>query len=650
MDSIFEELISEYKTSVDSLINKEKDFKYSPYEYLELLNNTLDNFNFEDDFSYLLDIFPIISYLLCTTEVRKRDKNKMAELLKDIRNKIQIMILQKPGEIPKDNINFLLLKKLIDNTESLMIANFYDVINRYQGDSLKLIEYLLFDLKDYLLIEDILKNYPYLVRLTDKDGITLINKVIKKYIEEVYLYTDNKELTTNFNLIYYDKLLTLFLENGKLEFSFKERKDAISNINYCRKNINVEEYNNLTKRKFVFWLNHLEEKLENNSHNATLKEICYMHDIKLTFDEGVLSETRRFNHDIKITKYPNRKLIDSEYIVTIDSIDANELDDSLSIEKLEDGYYKLGVHIADPTGLLPKNNIILDAAYERSISIYLPNNTIFMYPEILSKDKMNLLENKYRLATSYYLYINKEGRVENYEFFESVIKVSKNTTYDEVNEILSTGICNDFNYFNTINLLSDVASKIGKNFQIDEVYQLINRTVSNSTNTNITDKTNASKIVEVCMMIVNYIIPYHMHKYNLPCLYRIHTVDLEYKNKITNIINNINLKSDKVSEDLINYLNSICPKSKYSTSALGHFGLGLPYYSHSTAPLRRYIDNAMKMYVLDNFYFHHISDKKAYRVEEKLKEICTLVNERNIIINSFMESYAKQKVKILTKP
>lgn len=649
MDAIFEELISEYNTSVDSLINKEKDFKYSPYEYLELLNNTLDNFNFEDDFSYLLDIFPIVSYLLCTTEIRKRDKNEMAELLKNIRNKIQIMILQKPGEISKENANFLLLKKLIDNTESLIIANFYDVINRYQGDSLKLIDYLLFDLKDYHLIEDVFKNYPYLIRLTNKDGITLIDRVIRNYIKEIYLYTNNKELATNFNLIYYDKILTLFLENEKLEFSFKEKKDVISHINYCRKNMNIKEYNNLTKRKFIFWLNHLEEKIESNNHDITLKEICYMHDIKLTFDEGILSEARRLNQEIRKSKYPNRKIIDNEYIITIDSIDANELDDALSIEKLENGYYKLGVHIADPTGLLPKNNIVLDSSYERSISIYLPNNTIFMYPEILSKDKMNLLENKYRLATSYYLYINNEGIIENYEFFESVIRVSKNTTYNEVNEILSSGIYPDFKFLNTVNLLSEVASKIGKNFQIDDVYKLVNRTVSNSTNTNIIDRTNASKIVEVCMMSVNYIIPYHMHKHNLPCIYRTHTVDLEYKNKIYDIANSINLSDDKNSERLISYLNSICPKSKYSTEALGHFGLGLPYYSHSTAPLRRYIDNAMKMYVLDNFYFHHISDKKAYNVEELLKEICNHVNEKNIVIDSFMESYTKQKSKILTK-
>ena len=93
MESILEELLNESHTNIDILVDKEKELNYSAYEYLEFFNNVLDNYNFNDDFSYLLDVFPIVSYLLCTSEIRKRDKTKMAEILKDIRNKIQILIL-----------------------------------------------------------------------------------------------------------------------------------------------------------------------------------------------------------------------------------------------------------------------------------------------------------------------------------------------------------------------------------------------------------------------------------------------------------------------------------------------------------------------------------------------------------------------------
>ncbi len=649
MNSILEEINGLDPLSLDSVIESGKCFCYQPYDYLNFLKQSLENYNFEDDFNYLLTIFPIVSSLLCTTQVTKSEKQNMADLLKEIREKIQVLILQKPGYISKDNSNFSLLKDLINNTESLMIASFYDFTNYYQGNSLELMRYLLFELKDYNLVEDVLTNYPYMIRVRDQEGKSLLEEIISNYIEEIYLYTDHKELSTNFNLIYYEKVILLFLNHPKLEFSFKERKNAVSHIHYCRKNMIENQYNNLIKRKFTFWLNHLEEKLENKNHNTTFNEICYMHDIKAKFDEGILSEARRVNHEIKKNQYPNRKIIEDEYILTIDGDNASELDDALSIEKLEDGYYKLGIHIADPIGFLPENSIILDGAYERGSSIYLPNGTIFMFPDILAKDKMNLLQDKYRLATSYYLYINGLGIIENYEFMETVIKVSQNTTYAKVNETLQTGNNDDTRYLNTVLTLAEVTSKLSKNFKIDKIYSLVNRTVSNSTSTNIIEHSSSSKIVETCMMMANYIVPYHMNKNHLPCINRIHVVDQEYISKISSISSDIYSSNHTNLESVTRYLKSICPKGKYSIEAKGHFGLGLPHYSHVTSPLRRYSDVAMKLYVLNPFYFHLVSDREAYQMEERIPEVCKYINEKNIVIDSFVESYQKEKIKMLTK-
>ncbi len=644
MKSIFEYLNKDIKNIIDS----GDIFNYQPYDYLKYLNTILDKYNFSEDFNYLLNIFPIVSYLLYTPRITKKDKREMIELLKEIREKIQILILRKPGNIQKDNPNFTLLKNIINNIESLMIINFYDFIN-YNGSSIELMEYLLFELRDYELITEILNQYPYMIRLRNGD-VSLFQKVLSNYIKEIYEYTKDKELGTNFNLIYYDKITTLFLLHPKLEFSFKEKMDAISHINYCRKSMNPDGFNQTTKRKFVFWLNHLEEKLNGNVGENTIEEICYMYDIKMGFDESILSEAKRLNHEIKPTRYHNRTVIDNEYIITIDGNNAQELDDGLSIQKMEDNCYKLGVHIADPTGLIQENSIILDEAFDRSSSIYL-KEPLHMFPPVLAKDKMNLLANKYRLATSYYLYIDSTGEIINYEILETVIKVSKNTTYDDVNRVISSGTDNDLNYFNTVILLKEITDKLKGNFKIDKTYALINRTTSNPTNTNITENTSATKIVEICMMMVNHIVPYHMYKNNLPCIYRIHTIDSQYLERLSSIskaITSCNNKRDL--ENMINYLKATYPKSKYSTEAKEHFGLGIKPYTHLTAPLRRYLDNAMKLYVLDPFYFNHVSDSEAYLIEEKQKRIIEHINEQNIIIDSFMDSYSKLRVKLLTKP
>ena len=624
-------------------------FKHKSKEYINYLERVLDNYNFKDDFSHLLYIYSIVPQSLCYTVINKKEKNEMLESLKRIREKIQILILQKPGNILKDNENFLLLKKLIDSTESLIIAQFYDLIDKYKGNTFELINYLLFELKEYNLVETIFNQYPYMVRLKNKDNVSLFEMVISNYLEEAKVYTENKELSNNYNLIYYDRVMELFLESDKLELSFKKRKDLLSHINYCRKNIKNDDYNNLTKRKLIYWFNHLEEKLEKDKHSITFEEMCYMYDIKDGFDEGILSEARRLNKEIVSSRYPNRTIINDEYIITIDGEDANELDDGVSVKKLDNGLYKLGIHIADPVGFLPNDSIILDGAYDRNTSIYMPQHTVFMFPEILSKDKMNLLENKQRLALSIYLYVNSEGKIEDYEFLETIISVNKNTTYNYINNILNIGNCRDKRLFKTSVLLNEVTEKLKNNFRIDDAYALVNRTESNPSNTNIITYTASTKIVETCMVMANYIVAYHMNKNNLPCINRIHKIDCDYLKKLSAIESNLHSSSDKEAENAIRYLKAIYPKAKYSVTTSGHYGLGLSYYSHVTSPLRRFSDVAMKKYVLEPFYFHEVSNKKAYETEEKLKEICRYMNERNIIVDTFMSELKKEKAKILTK-
>ena len=115
-------------------------FKHKSKEYINYLERVLDNYNFKDDFSHLLYIYSIVPQSLCYTVINKKEKNEMLESLKRIREKIQILILQKPGNILKDNENFLLLKKLIDSTESLIIAQFYDLIDKEYFDEKKLVD------------------------------------------------------------------------------------------------------------------------------------------------------------------------------------------------------------------------------------------------------------------------------------------------------------------------------------------------------------------------------------------------------------------------------------------------------------------------------------------------------------------------------
>lgn len=612
-------------------------FHSSIETYVTYLEKHIDSYNFLDDFSECLCVIDIISYIMKTVEIKKESQKEVYEKLKEIRKKVRCLIFQKPKGIDKEHPNFILLKEIINQIESLIVAGFYDLMNCYQGNGFQLLEYLLFEVKNYNLIINIFKQYPYMIRFMNNNGEKLIQKVIERYMNEIYFYTSNKELKVNSNVIYYDKILTFLLNHNKLQFDFSERENIIHQIQECRKQIRPEDYNDLTKRKFIFWLNHLEEKLQCQNHAITFKEVCYMHDIQTTFDQGLLSEVRRLETDIILNRYPNRKFLSDEYIVTIDDVDAEELDDGLSIQKLENGYYRLGVHIADPTGLLSENSIILEEAFKRTTSIYLDDQTIYMFPEILARDKMNLLEGQLRFATSYYLYVNAEGRIESYEFLETIVKVH-NITYTQANTILKNGNCCDKQLLDTLVMLSMITNKLGNNFIVDPIYQAVNRQKSNPSKTNIINCTSASKIVETCMMMANYIVPFHMKKHNLPCINRIHILDSDYLRRLSAIHNNIYFDGQDSIKNVIHYLSSFYPKSKYSVDKVGHFGLGLPIYSHVTSPLRRGIDNIQKIYVLSPFYFDSVPDSVAYQIEEKLKQICDYFNERATTIASFVES------------
>ena len=129
--------------------------------------------------------------------------------------------------------------------------------------------------------------------------------------------------------------------------------------------MDTKEYNDLTKRKYIFWLNNLLEKLENidiNENTFDFNILCYKHDIKEKFDQGLLSEANRLYHNLDMNKFKNRRIVDNEYIIAIDGEDAEEIDDSLSIRKLKNGNYLIGVHIADPGGYLSIDNIIMEEA------------------------------------------------------------------------------------------------------------------------------------------------------------------------------------------------------------------------------------------------------------------------------------------------
>lgn len=633
--------------------NEETNVDFYPLEYLRLLETKLDNFTYKEDVSYLNGIFTRLSFFL-TNEVNslnETQKKNIQNRLNVIHEKLQILLIQKPGNIDKKEIGYQNLLKLIEKVENLSLSYLYDFVEHFKDSQIDLMEYLIFELKTYSLVENAIKKYPYMVRTTDNDGITLIEKIITKYLEEVTEYTKDKELSLNSDLVYYDQLIDLFLCSSKTKLSPKLKIELLGKIENLKNNINEEEYNELTKRKYIFWLNNLSEKIETNSkeENIDFNVLNYKHDIGENFDQGIISEANKLYKNFDINKFKNREIITGEYIITIDGKGAEEIDDSFSIKKLDNGNYLIGVHIADPGGYINQNSIIMDEIYKRTTSIYLSDKTIPMMHPLLSKDILSLLEKEYRLATSYYLNVNKNGIVEDFYFKKTIVKVNRNDTYTNIDKYLKRGYADSNELDKMLEYFTLITPKLSQNFNISEIYSLINRSSKNISNTNIIGDSSSSKIVETNMIMTNHLISKFFQEQNLPFVNRSHKITPEYLDELKQKEQILHKKNDRDMIQLIQFLKNSYPCAEYSTTETSHAGLGLSHYSHVTSPLRRSADILATSICIDQIYFQNLKDSEVYRLEQFLKESCEYINKKHPTISHFEKVYEKEKIKSLRK-
>lgn len=604
---------------------------------LDLLEYKIDNFKYNErtDYNYLLRVFEYFPYYF---EYGFNNKKEFYLRIKNIRDKVKTLLVQKPGSISKSSTNFQFLKNLIDNLETVSLSLLYDYIDKYDGSKYEFINFLVFEVKRLSLFEDALKRFPYIANFETKECDSLIDEVIRKYIEELEIYTKNKELGALDEVIYYDEVLKLLLNCDKLNFNIIKQNYWLNYINKLIDDVSYSKFNNLTKQKYVFFLNDLCNSIK-GIKNDNIEYLKYKYDIKSSFNPSFNLECQRIlnNNDFK-----KRKIIKDDVILTFDGNDAKEIDDALSIKKLDNGNYLLGVHIADPLFFMNNNSIIYDEAKRRTTSIYLSDLTVPMFPSELSSNAASLLENEMRPATSYYYEISLNGEIVDYKFYKSYIQIYKNMTYGDFNKIISCGFV-DEKIYQTIVDLTNIYPVLSKIYKIDPYYEKINRSSMNITDTNITGNTISEKLVESAMVLNNHMVAKYFASNDLPFIYRIHAMDDDTMKRILDFSNSIRL-DDSNSEYLkyINMIKNIYPQASYSITNKGHFGLGLDFYSHITSPLRRFAD-IIASECLNKMYFNEFNDKDVYRIEDNLQETIKTINQKRLSIEVFSINYEKNK-------
>ena len=311
-------------------------------------------------------------------------------------------------------------------------------------------------------------------------------------------------------------------------------------------------------------------------------------------------------------------------VFTIDGEESKDLDDAISIEKLENGNYKLGVHIADVAHYVKEGSRIDEEALKRGTSIYLVDRVIPMIIEDISNGVCSLNPNEDKLTLSVIMELDLNGNVVDYEIKESIINSKLRTSYNDVSDILEKedeylsekyrDFIDDFrNAEKLMKILKEKRKKRGAISLGGEKMKISLDDNGKPISLDVEDRRVAEEIIEEFMIITNEVVAEHFYNLKVPFVYRVHenpdkeNIDyfsefaarfgydldsskdiLEQREELNNILKESEWKKDSciIKSMVLRTLE----KARYSDECIGHFGISNMYYCHFTSPIRRYAD------------------------------------------------------------
>lgn len=351
--------------------------------------------------------------------------------------------------------------------------------------------------------------------------------------------------------------------------------------------------------------------------------ISYGLDEMEKFNELVLEEIETIPDKVLDEEKVGRVDRTQERIYTIDSEDAKDLDDAISVKKRDNGDYLLSVYIADVSHYVKEHTPLDKEAIARGTSIYIPGKVIPMLPKKLSNGICSLNAGEERLSLAVDMLISPSGEVLSSEVFKAVIKVTKKMSYEKVYKVITNQEDDELiqeygEYKQDLLLMEELARILNNkrteegciNFNIPETHIVLNENEDVET-IEPYHTTFANQIIEEFMLVTNMAVAEKYYFLELPFIYRIHekpdeeklrdlnSILANYKLRIkgikdvhpkalSDILNGIENSEDK---DIIStYMLRSLKLAKYSNECLGHFGLNAKYYCHFTSPIRRYPD------------------------------------------------------------
>ena len=386
-----------------------------------------------------------------------------------------------------------------------------------------------------------------------------------------------------------------------------------------------------------------------NDPGVDILSIIYKYNINIDFPDDVKEQVKNMPMEVLPNEYQNRRDLRDVEIFTIDGDDTKDIDDAISIKKLSNGHYELGVHIADVSHYVTEGSPLDNEAMERGTSVYLVDRVIPMLPHELSNGICSLNPGVDRLAISCVMEFDSEGKQIDYEIFPSVIKSRIQMTYKKVNSILENNeVPEGYEpYEASLRMMGNVAKILRKmkenrgyiDFEVDEAKILVDEACV-PTEIVLRDRGTGEKMIEDFMIAANECVATHIYFMNLPFVYRVHEIPKEEKiRSYLSFIGNLGYQipgdikdfKPKSMQRLIKYLSDkpefkilsslllrSMQKAVYKPENLGHYGLASKCYTHFTSPIRRYPDTTVHRLLRTYLFNKDLSQNTMRHWEEKL--------------------------------
>lgn len=370
-------------------------------------------------------------------------------------------------------------------------------------------------------------------------------------------------------------------------------------------------------------------------NNVEMESILLAHDYPLEFSKEVEKEAIKIPTRILKSEIEGRKDYRNVFTITIDPADAKDFDDAISLQKLPNGHWEVGVHIADVSHYVRPGSAIDEEAYSRGTSVYLVDRTIPMLPEKLCNKVCSLRPNEDKLTFSVVFEMDDNANILNHWIGKTIIKSCRRYAYEEVQTMIEGG---EGDYKEQILTFHHLATKLREkrmaqgslNFHSEEVKFILDEK-GKPIDTYIRVQNESHELIEDFMLLANRTVAETFGKpeskwHNHTFVYRVHdepnpeklnnflrlisrlgyTMDISSRSKLIKSYNK--LFDDVEGKGEKNLVETVAirtmAKAVYSTENIGHYGLSFDYYTHFTSPIRRYPDlmvhRLITRYLLEN--------------------------------------------------